>query len=272
MKYLGRAVVAVAFCSLVSLPGKAQQKSPQHPQEPTIEDIRQISSPIQRLIAVDRLVEDKDYEEAVRAYKDMLASDPDNAQILNRLGNAYQALQKLDDAQKAYQRALKVDPHFAAAVNNIGCIYYNEQRYGKAIGRYRKAIKMDSSVASFHSNLGYAYLAEKKYDLMLAAFHDAVSLDATIFDQHNRTGAIVLERSVEDRGAFFFFLAKAFAQVGDVNRCLEYLTKARDEHYKDILSVKTDPAFAPVRPKPAVRDFIDGLTPPAGPNPSSAAM
>jgi tetratricopeptide (TPR) repeat protein len=202
---------------------------------------------------------------------ELLASDPNNAQILNRIGNAYLALQRLRDAKKYYERARKADPHFAAAVNNIGCVYYNERRYGKAAQQYRKAIKMDSSVASFHSNLGYAYLGEKKYKEMMEAFHAAVALDPTVFDQHNRSGAIELERSVEDRGEFYFYLAKVYGQMGDTERCLHYLKKARDEHYKDILSVKTDPAFAPVRPNPEMKEFMDGLTPPATPNPSSSA-
>jgi tetratricopeptide (TPR) repeat protein len=257
MKCFGRAFAALLICLTVGVPGWAQQSPPP-------------KSPIQKLIAVDQLVEEKNYDDAVRGYNELLASDPNNAQILNRIGNTYQALQRLRDAKKYYERALKADPHFAAAVNNIGCLYYNERRYGKAERQYRHAIKMDSSVASFHSNLGYAYLGEKKYKEMMESFRSAVALDPSIFDQHNRSGAIVLERSVEDRGAFYFYLAKTYGQMGDTERCLEYLKKARDEHFKDILLVKTDPAFAPVRSHPAMKEFMDGLAPSPTPNPSSA--
>ncbi|HXZ19271.1 MAG TPA: tetratricopeptide repeat protein [Candidatus Acidoferrales bacterium] len=260
MTNLMRTFSAVMICGLVCAPIRAQ--------EAAATPVR--TSPVQRLIAVDKLVEDKEYEDAIRGYNELLAEDPNNAQILNRIGNAYQALQKMRDAKSYYERALKADPTFAAAANNIGCVYYNQKRYGRAAREYRKAIKMDSSVASFHSNLGYAYLQEKKYKEMMMAFHEAVTLDPTIFDQHNRSGAIVLERSVEDRGAFYFYLAKTYGEMGDIERCLEYLKKARDEHYKDILAVKTDPAFAPVRPKPAMKEFIDTLTPAPTPNPSSA--
>jgi tetratricopeptide (TPR) repeat protein len=269
MKGLGRIAVALVMCVAVRVPGRAQEAA-QGPQ-PQPPPQQAVTSPIQKLVAVDQLVEAKDYDDAVRGYNELLAADPHNAQILNRLGNVYQALMKPRESKKYYERALKADPHFAAAVNNIGCIYYNEKRYGKAIRQYRKAIKMDATVASFHSNLGYAYLGKKKYKQMMEAFRAAVGMDPTIFDQHNRSGTIVLERSVEDAGTFYFYLAKTYGQLGDTERCLLYLRKARDEHYKDILSVKTDPAFAPVRPNPAVREFMDALTPPAGPNPSSAA-
>jgi tetratricopeptide (TPR) repeat protein len=258
MKYFGCSIVVLVVCLALHIPSWAQQPPPR-------------TSSIQKLIAVDQLVEEKNYDDAIRGYVELLGSDPHNPQILNRIGNTYQALHREKDARKYYDRALKSDPHFAAAVNNIGCLYYNQQSYGKAAKLYRRAIKMDSSVASFHSNLGYAYLGEKKYPEMMEAFHRAVALDPTIFDQHNRSGAIVVERSVENRGAFFFYLAKAYGETGDSMRCLDYLKKARDEHFKDIMLVKTDPAFAPVRTNPAIKDFMDNLVPLPDPNPSSAA-
>jgi len=262
MNYSKHILCAAAICGFVSLPAKAQESS--QPAAPAH------TSVIQKLIEVDELVENKEYDDAIRGYNALLADDPKNPQILNRMGNVYQALQRMHDARQYYERALKADPHFAVAENNIGCIYYSEKHYGKAARMYRKAIKLDASVASFHSNLGYSYLQEKKYKEMMASFKEAVTLDPTIFDQHNRSGSIILERGVENRGAFYFFLAKTYGQMGDYERCLAYLKKARDEHYKDIISVKTDPAFAPVRPNPAIKDFMDQLTPPATPNPSSA--
>jgi len=257
-KCFGRSVVAALAALAFAGSAGAQQSPPR-------------TSSIQRLIAVDQLVEEKDYDSAVQGYNELLLTDPKNPQILNRLGNTYQALHRDKDAKHYYELALKADPHFAAAVNNIGCLYYNEHNMGKASRQYRRAIKMDSSVASFHSNLGYAYLGQKKYKEMLESFHAAVALDPTIFDQHNRSGAVVMERSVENRGAFYFYLAKTYGQTGDVARCLEFLRKANGEHYKDIMLVKTDSAFASVRNKPEMKEFIDGLTPLPSPNPSSAA-
>ena len=257
MKFFVRTFGALLVFLVVQAPGWAQQSPP-------------TTSPIQKLIAVDQLVEEKDYDDALRGYEELLASDPNNAQILNRIGNVYQALGSLRDAKRYYDRALKADSHFAAAVNNIGCLYYNEHRFGTAARQYRRAIKLDSSVASFHSNLGYAYLWEQKYKQMMEEFRRAVALDPTIFDQHSRSGAVMLERSVENRGAFYFYIAKTYGEMGDAGRCLDYLKKARDEHFKDILQVRTDPAFAPVRPNPAMKEFMDGLTPQTTPNPSSA--
>ncbi|HMD30546.1 MAG TPA: hypothetical protein VKG84_01470, partial [Candidatus Acidoferrales bacterium] len=110
MKYLGRSVVALLACFAVGGPVWGQQSPPR-------------TSSIQRLIAVDQLVEEKDYDDAVLGYLDLLNTEPHNAQIMNRLGNTYQALHREKDAKKYYDLALKADPHFAAAVNNLGCLY-----------------------------------------------------------------------------------------------------------------------------------------------------
>jgi len=248
MKYSVPMLLALMLCAALCVPVRAQQAV-----QPAG------SSRIQKLIAVDQLVEDKQYDEAVRGYHELLAADPRNAQILNRLGNVYQALQNADEAKMYYRRALKADPHFAAAVNNLGCLYYNEKSYRKAVRQYRKAIQMDPGVASFYSNLAFSYLAQRKYPEMMESFQRAAALDSTIFDQRNRSGVVVLERGADSSGAVYFYLAKTFGQMGDLDHCLEFLAKARDAHYKNIAAVKTDPAFAPVRSKPAMKEFIDRL-------------
>ena len=73
MKYLGRSVVALLACFAVGGPVWGQQSPPR-------------TSSIQRLIAVDQLVEEKNYDDAVLGYLDLLNGEPHNPQILNRLG------------------------------------------------------------------------------------------------------------------------------------------------------------------------------------------
>jgi len=248
MKYQVNMLFALLLCGALCVPLRAQEAA-----RPAA------SSPIQKMLAVDQLVEDKQYDEAIRGYNELLAADPRNPQLLNRLGNTYLAMQNMREARRNYDRALKADPHYAVAINNIGCLYYNDHNYGKAVRFYRRAIKTDPNVASFHSNLAFSYLAQKKYPEMMESFRQAASLDPTVFDQRNRSGAIILERGVPDTGALYFYLAKTFGQMGDLDHCLEYLTKARDAHYKNILKAKTDPAFDSVRSKPAMKEFMDRL-------------
>lgn len=228
-------------------------------------------STIQKMLAVDELFEQKEYEEAIQGYQALLTGDPQNPQLLNRVGIVHEALHNLPEARRYYQRALKADPHYSAAVNNLGSLEYNLKHYGRAEREYRRAIAMDSTVASYYSNLAYTCLARKKYKQMMEAFSSALQLDPTILDQHNRSGSVVIERGVEDHATFYFYLAKTYGQMGDADRCVDFLKKARDEKFKDILTVRTDPAFAPVRAKPVMKEFMDSLNPASVDRPTSAA-
>ena len=223
------------------------------------------------MLAVDQIFEQKEYEDAIRGYQALLADDPHNPQLLNRVGIVYEALHRLGEAKRYYQRALKADPHYSAAVNNLASLDYNQQNYGRAARAYRRAIQMDPEVASYHSNLAYTFLAQKKYKEMVEAFLTALRLDPSILDQHNRSGSVIIERGVEDHASFYFYLAKTYGRMGDAVHCVDYLKKARDEKFKNLLSVRTDPAFAPVRSDPVMKDFLDSLNPNSVDHPSSAA-
>ena len=82
---------------------------------------------------------------------------------------------------------------------------------------------------------------------------------------------MVVERGVEDHGTFYFYLAKTYGQMGDADRCVDNLKKARDENFKDIISVRSDPAFARVRANPVMKEFLDSLNPASVDRPTSAA-
>jgi hypothetical protein len=58
---------------------------------------------------------------------------------------------------------------------------------------------------------------------------------------------------------FEFLLAKTYAQAGNVALCSHYLVMARDDGYKNIRSVSTDPAFATVIKEPAIKEFLASI-------------
>jgi tetratricopeptide (TPR) repeat protein len=199
----------------------------------------------------------KDYRSAGEIYKRLSDQQPKNAVYLNKLGIALHQQTALSQALKCYERAMKVDPSYADAQNNIGTIWYQRKKYSKAVRAYEKAIKIRSDMAVLYSNLGYAYFGERKYDESITAFRQALALDPKLFESNgSRSGSILQDRSVGDRGRFYFLLAKSFAQAGHLDRCLFYLRKAKEEGYTSMSQVKTDPAFAAVLKDPSVQELL----------------
>ena len=199
----------------------------------------------------------KQYREAMEQYRALSEQDPHNAVYLNKLGIALHQQTALGLALKYYQRAVKVNPQYADAENNIGTIWYQRKKYNKAIRAYQKAIKMSDDMPVLYSNLGYAYFSQGKYDASIAAFRTALAKDPQFFERgSSRTGSILQDRSVSDRGRFYFLLAKSFAQAGNLERAILYLRKAKEEGYTQINDVKKDPAFAAVLKDPMVIDLL----------------
>jgi len=204
----------------------------------------------------------KEFAEAAAAYQQALELDPRNAALLNKLGIAFHQQARLDAAKHFYERATKADRSFASAYNNIGTIHYQRKKYRKAINMYKKAIELRSDMPPVYSNLGYAYFAERHYEDAMAAFRKAVELDPAVFDPNRNTaGSLLQDRSVTDKGAFYFFLAKSFASMSNAERCAHYLKKAFDEGYKNVAAARTDPAFAAVIKDPNVQEILQLASP-----------
>jgi tetratricopeptide (TPR) repeat protein len=199
----------------------------------------------------------KDYREAAETYKRLTTENPHNAVYFNKLGIALHQQTALSMALKCYEQAWKVDPNYADAQNNIGTIWYQRKKYGKAIKSYKKAIGLRQDMAVLYSNLGYAYFGDKQYDKSAESFRTALTLDPQFFEHNGaRNGSLLQDRSVTDRGRFYFMLAKSFAQAGNLDRCIVYLRKAKDEGYGQLNVVKTDPAFAAMLKSPEIQEIL----------------
>ncbi len=205
----------------------------------------------------DILMARKDYREAAFSYKRLVDLNPRNAVFWNKLGIALHQQEELSGALKSYQQAVKVNPQYADAENNIGTIWYQRKKYGKAIRAYQHAIKMRSDMAVLYSNLGYAYFGEKKYQESIASFRQALAIDPQFFERgSSRGGSVLQDRSVSDRGRFYFLLAKSFAEVGNFDRSLIYLRKAKEEGFASMNDVKTDPSFSAMLKLPETQEIL----------------
>lgn len=230
-----------------------QAQPPSPAQSPVIE-VRPEMSDEQR---ADLYMARKEYWEASVLYKRLADQNPKNAVYLNKLGISLHQQTVLGQAMKYYERAVKADPTYADAQNNIGTIWYQRKKFGKAIKAYQKAIAIRNDMPVLYSNLAYAYFGDKKYEQAIVSFRQALAMDPDLFNRgSSRNGSLLQDRSVGDRGKFYFLLAKSFAEAGNVERCLIYLRKAKDEGYKDLAAVKTDPSFAVVVKDPAIQELL----------------
>ena len=198
----------------------------------------------------------KDYADAAKAYEALLTGDPHNASLLNQLGMAYELEGDVPHAQRAYKKSASADKHLSSALNNLGTIEYSAKRYGKAIKYYKKALDTGDAVPAVYTNLGYAYCGIKEYPRARDAFNKALALDPDVFEHKGAGGSTLQQRTAVDSAQLHFLLAKSYAKIGDAVRAARYLKMARDEGYKDFLSVEKDPDFAKVIKDEGVQDVL----------------
>jgi tetratricopeptide (TPR) repeat protein len=96
-----------------------------------------------------------------------------------------------DDAVEAYRRVVAIDPTYAAAWNNLGLLLHRMGRYDEARTAYESALAQDATCCEAVYNLGS--LAEDRGDLdeAVRCYRQALALSPDYGDAHfNLAGAL----------------------------------------------------------------------------------
>jgi tetratricopeptide (TPR) repeat protein len=229
---------ASAAAASSSAPTQAKTNSPQF--TPTPEQVG------------DSLMAHQRYQAAIEAFK---KAPPGSADILNKMGVAYQLMLNQEEALRCYQAALKLEPKNSVVMNNLGTIYVSRKEYSKAEKAYRKAVKLNPQSALVHKNMGTVLLAEHKYQKGWQEYQVALALDPKIFEKSN---AVHVENpaSVQDRGAMNYYMAKGCLRAGQPERAIEYLRQALNEGFTNPKKLAADNEFASLRDVPAFQQLL----------------
>ncbi len=93
------------------------------------------------------------WDEAIEAYRRVVAIDPTYAAAWNNLGLLLHRVGQYAEARAAYEAALKQDPRCCESAYNLGSLDEDEGRMEDAIGHYRHALDLSPDYADAHFNL-----------------------------------------------------------------------------------------------------------------------
>lgn len=104
-----------------------------------------------------RLYEKKKYAQALE--KNLLAMQkaPQNAEIINNIGNCQFKLGRIEDALESWKNALKIAPRSGKICNNLGIAYYQLDKNKDAVEYYKKAILFEPEFPDPYYNLASVY-------------------------------------------------------------------------------------------------------------------
>ena len=129
--------------------------------------------------------------EALSIYKTILASLPNEPEVLHLMGIALFQEGKDADARAFIEKSIKFDPGRSDVHNDLGNIYTKDERFEDAIARYKVAIELQHDFADAHYNLGYAYFRLKKLEDAVASFETSIELEPKNAVAQNTLGIVL---------------------------------------------------------------------------------
>jgi len=118
------------------------------------------------------------WEEAIDAYRRVVAIDPTYAAAWNNLGLLLHRLGRWDEARRAYAQALTHDAGCCEAAYNLGSLHEDQGDVESAIACYRRALAASPDYADAHFNLAGALARAGRNDEAVGHWQRYLDLDS----------------------------------------------------------------------------------------------
>lgn len=183
-------------------------------------------------------------EEAVAAYKRVVEINPGFATGYYNLGLILLELEELDDAVHCFNKALSINPADKKACLGLGNARSAQGNLDEAISAYQKAIAIDPLYENAYKELGKAFADHGEIEMALTANRKALEINPeyakaylplsknkkfTEYDDDIRAmESLLSKKGISDEDSFnlAFALGKAYEDLGNFDKSMEYVVKA----------------------------------------------
>jgi len=118
------------------------------------------------------------WDDAIDAYRRVVAIDPTYAAAWNNLGLLLHRMAQYDEARTSYESALAQDPTCCEAVYNLGSLAEDRGELEEAVRCYRQALTLSPDYGDAHFNLAGALARSGRADEAVAHWQRYLELDA----------------------------------------------------------------------------------------------
>jgi eukaryotic-like serine/threonine-protein kinase len=174
-----------------------------------------------------------------------------------------------DQAIAEMKQALETDPLSLIINANLGQIYYHARRYDQAIEQGRKTLEIAPDFVVAHANLIDVYEQKGMYPEAIAALRT--------LGERGQQEAALLEAAYRAAGARGYWqkrldlpldhlkrgeyvkpttIPRIYAQLGDKERAFEWLEKAYADRDSELVELRVEPGYDPLRSDPRFADLL----------------
>jgi tetratricopeptide (TPR) repeat protein len=93
------------------------------------------------------------------------------------LGKSYSSQKEYGQAIEAFKKSIAIQPHLEEALDQLGFTYILVNKYEKAVEPFKKLIAVNPRHFYAHNSLGHLYARGGDYDAALKEFDDALKID-----------------------------------------------------------------------------------------------
>ena len=182
---------------------------------------------------------------AITKYTQLLADNPEKAELHANLGSLYAQKQQWQDAINCYEQAIKLNPDFAGVYRNLARVFLQIGKEGKALECWYHALRLEPDWADpqQHYTLGNTLWKCQKIGKAIACYRQAIRLKPDFFLAYQSLGklltirekfpqAIAVYRQAvrqnPDNPQFRFCLGQALAQQQQWQQAIVQYRKATE--------------------------------------------
>jgi tetratricopeptide (TPR) repeat protein len=162
-----------------------------------------------------RLLDAKQYAEAIKLYEQALVADSNYVEALDNLGLAFYELEKLDSAEYFFGVSLRKNPNNAAALQNMGLIMESKNDPDKALEYYQKISKVSPNSGQGFYNQARIYAGAGMLDKALP-----LALQAETLFQKSKSPDLAIAHD---------FLLKTYYTMHNIPKAKEYLALCKKD-------------------------------------------
>jgi predicted TPR repeat methyltransferase len=134
-----------------------------------------------------------DWSSALAIYEQLLAEDPDNADLIHQIGIVYAQKRDFTHALEYFNQALLHQPRSAAFHNSKGNLFSLQGDQEAALHEYRQAIKADPRYAISYNNIGRCLYLQEKFIGAQKSYAQALELNPQFGDAYYNQGVLFLK-------------------------------------------------------------------------------
>ncbi|MCE9500962.1 MAG: tetratricopeptide repeat protein [Leptospira sp.] len=122
-------------------------------------------------------VRSKDYDSAIKYFRDAVSISPSTAAPYIFLGNVILLKEKYKEAEGAFSKALANDARNVDAYSSLGLVYSKLEKHKQSISILKKGLELFPGDSSLHNRLGLSYKTKGDGKQAIVSFSRAKELD-----------------------------------------------------------------------------------------------